>query len=287
MNTSRIELVMWEGSVRKLAYAQQVEASAVAGFTGLALTPAAFRTAITDYGIAGTRSLAEQAGLSLHLDTVTGWAPIRVPSGATSAQKARFDVSVSECLELVDALTLRSILAVAVFDHGAVDQDDLVRGFGALWDRAAEREVPVNLEFMPFWGVPDLAAAWTIVERANRPGAGIMLDTWHFAHSNPDLDLLARIPETVPIHLQLADGSLAAPGADLIDATMHTRQPPGTGSLQIQDVVNIVTRRAPAITAGPEVFSDELDGLDAHTIGEILGTTTRSVLESGAAKSRV
>lgn len=279
MSASRLELVMWEGSVRELTYAQQIEATAVAGFTGLALTPVAFRAAITAHGETGVRSLADQAGLSLHLDTVTGWAPIRVPSGASDAQKARFDVSVEDCLELVDALTLRSILAVAVFDHGAVDQDELVRGFGELWDQADTRGVPVNLEFMPFWGVPDLAAAWSIVERANRPGAGIMLDTWHFAHSTPDLDLLKRIPESVPIHLQLADGTLAAPGADLIDATSHTRRPPGSGSLNIQAAIDTVLARSPRITAGPEVFSDELDCLDAPAIGHILGDATRTVLK--------
>ncbi|WP_271985630.1 sugar phosphate isomerase/epimerase family protein [Pseudoclavibacter terrae] len=278
MNATDVELVMWEGSVRELPYEKQVEAASHAGFSGLALTPMAFQTAIDFHGTAGTRRLAEQAGLTLHLDTATGWAPIRVPTGADDYQKARFDVNADDCFALIDALSLRSVLAVAVFDHGAVPEADLVQGFGEFADRAAERSVPVNLEFMPFWGVPDLAAAWSIVEKANRPGTGLMLDTWHFAHSGADLELLSRIPDEVPIHLQLADGTMAPAGADLITATMHTRRPPGQGSLEILGVISAVTHRSPRITAGPEVFSDDLDRLDAKQIGEILGASTREVL---------
>ncbi|MFS0734473.1 TIM barrel protein [Microbacterium jepli] len=271
------ELVMWEGSVRSLSYALQLEATVEAGFGGLALTPSAFRSAMVLHGAEGVRRLAAEYGIRLHLDTVTGWAPIRVPSGADEALLTRFNFSVNDCLKLVDALNLQSILAVAVFDHDSVPFDDLVRGFAELCDRAAERQVPVNLEFMPFWGVPDLAAAWAIVQAADR-GAGIMVDTWHFAHSGADLDLLRSIPAEVPIHLQLADGVLAKPGTDLIEATLHTRRPPGLGELGVRAVVDAVTSRPPAITAGPEVFSDELDNADPVDIGRILGSSTRKVL---------
>ncbi|MDA3635143.1 MULTISPECIES: sugar phosphate isomerase/epimerase family protein [Rhodococcus] len=173
--TTPTELIMWEGSVRTLTYREQLEATAEAGFDSLALTPAAFLTAINSgLGATGVKKAADDRGIGLHLDTVTGWAPIRVPSGADDALVARFDFTVEQCLELVDALDLRSLLAVAVFDHDTVPTDTLVRGFADLCDAALTREIPVNLEFMPFWGVPDLAAAWNIVERAQKPNSGLI-----------------------------------------------------------------------------------------------------------------
>lgn len=269
---------MWEGSVRTLPFEQQLEATAEAGFGALALTPDAFRRAIAVHGLRGVRDKADAVSLDLHLDTVTGWAPIRVPTGADEELRRRFDYSVEDCLALVDALELRTILAVAVFDHDAVPHDVLVSGFGDLCDRGAERGVAVNLEFMPFWGVPDLAAAWSIVRDAGRANSGIMIDTWHFAHSGADLDLVGAIPAGVPIHLQLSDGVLTPEGADVVAATLHTRRPPGHGDLGIRAVVDLVVTRPPAVTAGPEVFSDDLDHCDPVDLGRILGSSTRSIL---------
>ncbi|MDJ0396728.1 TIM barrel protein [Rhodococcus sp. G-MC3] len=278
---SPTELIMWEGSVRTFSYREQLETTAEAGFDSLALTPAAYRVAISDLGATGVRRLASEVGLDLHLDTVTGWAPIRVPTGADDNLIARFDFSVDDCLQLVDSLDLRSILAVAVFDHDAVPHDTLVRGFGELCDAALIREIPVNLEFMPFWGVPDLAAAWDIVDRAQRPNSGLMLDTWHFAHSGSDLDLLAGIPDDITVNVQLADGFPAPAGADLVDLTLHKRQLPGHGTLDLGSVLTVVRNRGSLGSAGPEIFSDDLDAMRPTDAGRALGTSVRQVLEIG------
>lgn len=273
------DLIVWEGSIRSYAYADQVAAAQLGGFTGLALTPSAFLSAgrHNKDGLDGVKNLAKDAGLSLHLDTVTGWAPIRVPTGADDALRDRFDHSVEACIGLVDALDIRSILAVAVFDHDAVAVDELVQGFGELCDIAADRGVAVNLEFMPFWGVPDLAAALRIVEEADRANSGLMLDTWHFAHSGRDLALLESVLDW-PIHLQLADGTYATAGQDLIEATLHTRVLPGQGDLAVLEVIETVRGRGVPFTAGPEVFSDALDRKPPAEAGRALGATTRAIL---------
>lgn len=273
------ELILWEGSVRTHTFADQVKAAQAGGFSGLALTPSAYFAAArqTSGGLSAVREVARSAGLTLHLDTATGWAPIRVPSGADAELIERFDHSLETCIELTTALGLRSILAVAVFDHDAVPLPDLVRGFGELCDVASPLGVQVNLEFMPFWGVPDLAAALAIVEAADRPNGGLMLDTWHFAHSGRDLGLLKAVAGW-PVHLQLADGVQAPAGADLIEATLHTRELPGEGDLDIAEVVDIVLARNIPFTAGPEVFSDRLDESPAVDAGAALGKSTRTVL---------
>lgn len=279
VSTPVTELILWEGSVRSHTFADQVNAAHAGGFTGLALTPSAYYAAAeqTAGGLMGVRDTAQAAGLSLHLDTATGWAPIRVPTGADRALTERFDHSLEACLELTTVLGLKSILAVAVFDHDAVPFLELGDGFGELCDLAAPLGTQVNLEFMPFWGVPDLAAALAIVEAADRPNSGLMLDTWHFAHSGRDTGLLRAVADW-PVHLQLADGVQAPEGADLIEATLHTRDLPGEGSLRIREVVDIVLERGIPITAGPEVFSDRLDEMLVVDAGEALGKTTRAVL---------
>jgi sugar phosphate isomerase/epimerase len=273
------ELIMWEGCVRRHAYVDQLSATVSAGFTGLGLTPTAFLAAADQVGgLRKVRRLAEDCAVALHLDTVTDWAPVRIPRGADAALVERFDHSTGDCLRLVEELGLRSVLAVAVFEIGEVPLDRLVEGFAELCDRCADMAVPVLLEFMPFWGVPDLNSAWAIVQATGRSNAGIMLDTWHFAHSGRDMELLSAIDSTVPIHLQLADGTMAGAGTDLLQATLHTRRAPGDGELGVRDIADLVAQRGLAVSAGPEVFSDELDELTPGEIAAVLGPATRSVL---------
>lgn len=273
------ESILWEGSVRTYSFIDQLVAARSGGFAGLALTPSAFFNAghQTPGGLVGVRNAAEKAGLALHLDTVTGWAPIRVPTGADAALTARFDHTLDTCIELTEALGIRSILAVAVFDHDGVPLPELVAGFGELCDIALQLDAKVNLEFMPLWGVPDLAAALAIVSAADRPNSGLMLDTWHFAHSGRDVGLLCAVSEW-PVHLQLADGLMTPDGTDLIEATLHTRELPGLGALRIKEVVDVVASLQVPFTAGPEVFSDRLDEMAPQEAGNALGNATRSVL---------
>ena len=75
-------------------------------------------------------------------------------------------------------------------------------------DKAAGIGVRADLEFMPFWGLPDLEAAWAIVGGADRANSGITVDTWHFSEGKPDADLLEALPGRRFVALQVNDGQL-------------------------------------------------------------------------------
>jgi sugar phosphate isomerase/epimerase len=282
MHDSR-NVVMWEGTVRAHDYIGQLTATAEAGFGRLALTPHALRSAVAALGdAASVLAAAGDHGVELsHLDTVTGWAPIRVPTGADADLRRRFDFTVDECLALVDTFGIRNILAVAVFDHDAVPFDDVIRGFGDLCDRARARDVHVDLEFMPFWGVPDLHTACRIIEAANRDNSGIMVDTWHFARGVPDLHLLAHTPAGVPLSVQVADGSKTPIGLDPVEETLHHRTLPGQGQLPLTDILQAILQHGEPRAFGPEVFSDELDKFAPVQAGRLIGRSIRTILTNG------
>ncbi|MGW1743552.1 sugar phosphate isomerase/epimerase family protein [Nocardia sp. NPDC001965] len=273
------ELVMWEASVRTYGYLDQLHATATAGFGGLGLTPGALRAASAQMGSpADALAAARDHGINLHLDTVTGWAPIRIPAGADANQRDRFDYTIEECFELVDLFQLRSMLAVAVFGIGELERNVIVRGFRELCLGADARGVPVYLEFMPFWGVPDIAAAERILEDAECSNGGLMLDTWHFQRGNQDYDTLERVAATLPISVQVADGPSEPISDDIIFETSHHREMAGRGGFPLAGICSAIVRHREPDLIGPEVFSDVLDTLTPTAAGRLLGSTTQQLM---------
>jgi sugar phosphate isomerase/epimerase len=214
------------------------------------------------------------------LDSLTGWTPIRVPRDAAQDLREMYDVPIDESFAIVDALELNSIMAVAGYDKDAVPLPVLIEGFGKLCDRAAKQGIQVDVEFMPFWGMPDLASAWAIVGGAARDNSGIVVDTWHFAKGNYDLDLLRSLPGKYLTGVQVADGLKRQRGLTLQDDTLRYREFPGEGELPLIETLKIIKDKRHLRHIGPEVFSDEADKLSPEQAGKKSGDTTRRVLKA-------
>ncbi|WP_158241023.1 sugar phosphate isomerase/epimerase family protein [Mycolicibacterium goodii] len=257
----------------------QLRAAAAGGFGHLGLTPAALLSAAEQCGgAAAARRMAADHGVRLdYLDTVTGWAPIRVPRTADAALRARFDFSIDDCFALVEQFEMSSILAVGVFDGGAVTFGEMVEGFGALARRAQAHDARVDLEFMPFWGVPDIHTARAVVTEAGCDNTGIMVDTWHFARGLPDFAALTDAAESLPLGIQVADGSARSLNHDPTYETTHLREVPGEGQLDVVGIMAAILSNQTPRSVGPEVFSDNLDRLEPHDVGSLLAASIHKV----------
>jgi sugar phosphate isomerase/epimerase len=178
-------------------------------------------------------------------------------------------------------LDLDSILAVGAFESGAFELDVLVDAFGSFCDDAAARGLRIELEFVPYWGVPDLPAAWDIVRGADRPNSGLLIDTWHLYKGSTDLerdlDLLATIPSGRLCSVQLADG-IAAAQADTLYGDGRFRRFPGDGEFDLPRVVRLVEGRGALSTIGTEIFGDAIDSLSTVEAGRRSRAATEEVL---------
>jgi sugar phosphate isomerase/epimerase len=282
MKPTPIDYVFWPAPVRRYSFPEHLKAAQAGGFTSLAVAPEAYRQAMSS-GLSAKDmvTMASDNGVALrHLDTLTDWAPIRVPSEIDAALRSRFDVSADECFAICEALGLETILAVAGYDKGAIPLDILVDGFGRLCDRAARNGLWVDLEFMPFWGLPDLATTWTIVGAAQRKNAGIMVDTWHFSKGNPDFALLKSLPGECLVSVQVADAMQTQRGATLFEDTVRFRKFPGEGELPIAEILTILHEKGHLRRIGPEVFSDEADALSPEIAGKRSAESLRYVLHA-------
>ncbi|WP_287198667.1 TIM barrel protein [Mesorhizobium sp.] len=166
-----IDFVFWPASARIHGFRGHVEAAKAGGFTALAIAPETYLDAL-ESGLTPSdmKAMAADAGAPLrYLDSLTDWAPIRVPAECSPELRARFDVSTDHSFRMCEKLGLTSILAVAGYDKGTVELPRLVDGFGRLCERAHAQGYWIDLEFMPFWGMPNLSDAWAIVSGVNPP----------------------------------------------------------------------------------------------------------------------
>jgi sugar phosphate isomerase/epimerase len=288
MKPTKIDYVFWPAPVRRYSLREHVAAAAGGGFTSLAVAPEAYRQARSS-GLSAKDmvKMANDQGVALrHLDTLTDWAPIRVPSEIDAGLRSRFDVSAEECFAICEALGLETILAVAGYDKDAIPLEVLIDGFGRLCDRAAQNGLWVDLEFMPFWGLPDLASAWAIVGGAHRQNAGIMVDTWHFSKGNPDFQLLRSLPEALFVSVQVADATKAQLGTTLFEDTVRFRKFPGEGDLPVVEILTVLHEKGHLQRIGPEVFSDEADSLSPEAAGKRSAASLRRVLDAAGIPSK-
>lgn len=280
-----MDFVFWPASVRTYGFREHLIAAHAGGFTHLAIDPITYRRARAA-GLSGKEmvGMADDLGLVIsHLDTVTDWAPIRVPGEVNEALRERFDVSADECFEIAEDLGLTDMLAVAGYDVGTVPHPVLVEGFGALCDRAHAAGIWVDLEFMPFWGLPNLEDAWAIVRDADRSNSGILIDTWHFPRGKLDLDLLRAIPDRFIASSQVSDATKEIRGSSLFEDTVRYRKFAGEGELPVREILEILLAKG-LRNVGPEVFSDEADRMTPEASGKRAGATLRATLLAAGAR---
>jgi sugar phosphate isomerase/epimerase len=119
------------------------------------------------------------------------------------------------------------------------DHDVVAAGMAALCDIAAPLGMAVDIEFMPFRAVGDLAAALDVVARTGRDNAHVLVDALHVFRSRSDLALLARTPPRLVGGFQLCDAAAIAPegAAALADEARTRRMLPGDGALDLRGLV--------------------------------------------------
>jgi sugar phosphate isomerase/epimerase len=230
-------------------------ASADAGFPSLSLW-ASFATCA---GVASTARMLREVGITARvIEAVSRW--VDGPEAAVAHDEAQLDMAVALEADLVLAATIDPV----------IDAGRATEGLSAICELAAQRQVRVAVEFIPFTAIPDLATAWRLVEGSKAPNAGIVLDMLHWYHQpgGPNYDLLQRIPGERIHYVQVCDAAAVTPAGleDYLAYALGGRRAPGTG---VVDITRLLESLA-GIDADPylalEVFNTELARGGAETM---------------------
>ena len=263
MSLDANDLVLCAGTMANTKLVDRIEPTAAAGFGGLSV----FTTDVSEAAALGTsiseiRARIEDAGLGVaEVDPLSKW----FPSAVGGDGDGLLGSTEAEILRIASEIGARSITAV-VFATSPPSQNELIECFAGLCERAAAYELQVHLEFIPFTPVRTILEALTIVDAANCPNGGIMLDAWHLCRSGgsaKDVELAARRIFGV----QLDDASDAAED-DPVEETMHRRLLPGEGVAGVPEIIRALREGGSTAPLGVEVFSDTLAALEPSEVAK-------------------
>lgn len=260
----RSGLVLWTGTVRTASLKQRSAAAAACGYSALSLSPHDYRQAkgagLSDRDI---RTVIADAGLRVAcMDPYTRWLPSWEPPSDTPSHVLDFlGTSEADFFRCAEAVGSTAMTVLEPFGK-RWPMAQAAHSLAEISLRAADSGLRVNLEFIPFLGIPDLAAAWEIVQLSGAPNATIVLDTWHYFRGTPDDALLASIPGDRIGAVQLSDAH-QEPVHNLETDCLHHRLPAGAGVFPLERVLAVLAGSGGLRDVGPEIFSDAFDARSA------------------------
>ena len=100
-------------------------------------------------------------------------------------------------------------------------------------DRLGRYGARLAVEFLAITRVRSIADALELIDRAEVPDAGVLIDSWHFFLGPDDWDTLAELPLERIAYVQFDDHPAIATD-DLREETIHRRVFPGEGLFDLE-----------------------------------------------------
>ena len=265
---------------------QKLEAIAAARFDAIELFENDFVHATTP-----ARELAAMcADLGLGIDL---YQPFRDFEGMPDALFEKSLARAERKFDLMHALGAPLMLVCSnTSPHSLADPERAAAQLHALAERAARRNLRIGYEALA-WGrhVNRYAQAWRIVERADHPHLGVILDSFHTLSLGDDPAGIAAIPGERIFFVQMADAPLLA--MDVLQWARHHRNFPGQGGFDVTTFFTQVLRAGYSGTLSLEIFNDVFretpnrrTALDAMRSLLWLESESRARLEHGDAAGR-
>ena len=235
----------------------RADAAARAGFVGIGIETSDLAHNVALHGYAGIRRILSDTGLDyLELEVLTDWF-------ADGDRRALSDVRRQQMLRAAQELGVAKIKTIGDADGGmdfsivrtAWPMERLCEDYGRLARQAAACGTLVTLELVPGTGVSDLATARALVEGANEPNAGLLVDIWHLARSGIAYADILDLPPGM-INAVEVDDAMARMVGTVFEDTIRNRKLPGEGELDVPHFLRCVAQAGYDGVYGVEMVSD-------------------------------
>ncbi|ONG48082.1 3-keto-5-aminohexanoate cleavage protein [Pseudoroseomonas deserti] len=228
----------------------KLEAAAAVGFDGVEI----FENDLLTFNgsPAEIRRLAADLGLSIPI-----FQPFRDFEAMPEPQRARNLDRAERKFDVMQALGTDLVLVCSNVQPAAID--DPARAAADLHEmaeRAHRRGLRVGFEALA-WGrhINRWRQAWDVVQRADHPALGLIVDSFHTLSINDDPAGIADLPGEKIFFVQLADAPRL--DMDVLNWSRHFRNFPGQGQLDVAGFTRAVLDSGYAGPLSLEIFNDE------------------------------
>ena len=237
----------------------KLEAAAAVGFDGVEVMEADLLA--YDGSPADVRRIAEDLGLAIDL-----YQPFRDFEAMPDPQRARNLDRAERKFDIMQELGAPMLLVCSNTLPAALDDDARAAAdLRAMAERAAARGLLVGFEALS-WGrhIRRWGHAWRIVQAADHPALGLIVDSFHTLALRDDPAGIADVPGERIFFVQLADAPLR--DMDVLSWSRHFRNFPGQGDLPVDGFVRAVLASGYAGPLSLEVFNDQFRAAPSRTI---------------------
>ena len=239
--------------------ADKLDTAARIGFDGVEIFENDLLT--FDGSPSDVRRIADDLGLA-----ITIFQPFRDFEAMPEAQRGRNLDRAERKFDLMQQLGTDLVLVCSNVQPATIDDDARAAAdLHAMAERAGQRGLRVGYEALA-WGrhVNRWAHAWRIVQAADHPALGLIVDSFHTLALGDDPAGLADIPGEKIFFVQLADAPLLA--MDVLSLSRHFRNFPGQGELDVPRFLRAVLASGYAGPLSLEIFNDEFRAAPARMI---------------------
>ena len=220
-------------SLKHLDYESALMAAAKAGFPAVGLQEVPIEKYLASgRDLAGACAFLDSLGLAApEINFFSGWIYAR------GEVRIEAFIRFARFCELATALGTR-IIIVTTGSEGTPDEALANENYAELCRVAGERGLVVALECVPWSAVKTMADVRRMVERANHPAAGIVLDIFNIMKGGSRLDDIRTIPAEKIAIVHVSD--LIETGEDVMTLGRKRRVLPGDGRFPLREFIEAV-----------------------------------------------
>lgn len=233
-----------------IPFATRVAVAADVGFTGFGITHADIVALSESIGLVQARDILIDSGITyVELEMLMDW----FTSGTSreASDRVRGDL-----LAAAAVLPVRHIKVGSTYSAAPWPVTALAWELRLLAAQAADVGARVALEPQAMASIRSPQQALNVIERADHPAAGILLDIWHVERIQLSTDDIRSIPVDAIVSIELSDAPAHVTGT-LLEDTVNGRLLCGEGSFEVTGFVDAVRATGYEGPWGAEILSHE------------------------------
>jgi sugar phosphate isomerase/epimerase len=221
-------------SISPYSLQKRVEAASRAGWRGIGVIHEDLTATLEKIDVNTVKHIFDDNGIKhFELEFLVDW--YRKGPEREVSDRARRVI-----LDLGAKLGMKNVkIAASVLDQSDPNFARMADDFAKLCQEAAEVGSNVSIEVMPFSIVKTLEDGLAIVQEANQPNGGLLLDIWHIVRGGIDFGEIAKVPSQFIKAIELDDASSISEGS-LLEDTVFRRKLCGEGDFDIPSFIEAV-----------------------------------------------